>query len=173
MLIGAYGMFWSRHLVNWQPGSGSVPWQLLGSLGVNAPGFQVADFRRARGVYVLFDDFGAYYTGLAMGSGGLGSRLKQHLTDGHAGRWDRFCWFSFDAVASRRSADGTTAIRRREKPVPSRDTEVIRELEALLITIMNTRNTNQMRFLSAKQWRQVSHEDSEAALDKVYAIRNG
>ncbi len=124
-----YAMFWSKHLFNWQPGSGSVPRQMLGSLGTNAAGYQVVDFRKARGMYVLSDDFVASYMGLAMGVGGLGARLKRHLSDGHADKWDRFCRFSFSSVAKKRSSGGPTPMVRREKSVPGKDTEVIGELE--------------------------------------------
>ena len=61
MLIGAYGMFWDRDGVDWNPGSGPNAWRLLGRLGANRPGLRIADFRPARGVYLLFDNHGAHY----------------------------------------------------------------------------------------------------------------
>jgi Restriction Enzyme Adenine Methylase Associated len=42
---------------------------------------------RRQGVYALYDDQDLYYVGLASD---LSSRLKAHLRDKHAGRWDRF-----------------------------------------------------------------------------------
>ncbi|MGQ0467697.1 MAG: GIY-YIG nuclease family protein [Sporichthyaceae bacterium] len=167
MLIGAYGMFWSREEVDWNPGSGPNAWQLLGSVGKQKPKLRVADFRRARGVYILFDHFGAHYVGLARGSGGIGERLKAHTADRHAASWERFCWFSFDGVGEKTNAHGMTALEPRSKPVPTQDESVIGELEALLITILGTRGQNKMRFERAEQWSQVPFHASDALLGKL------
>jgi len=129
MLIGAYGEFWDAYLVDWHPGSGSRSWRLLGRSGQYLPGLRVVDFRHARGVYVLYDHHGAYYAGLARGTGGIGGRLKKHLTDDHAGRWQRFSWYSFDSVSKRHDrTTGLHEVARRDKPVPASDEAVIREL---------------------------------------------
>ncbi|HXX21787.1 MAG TPA: hypothetical protein VEO19_01405 [Terriglobia bacterium] len=42
---------------------------------------------RRQGVYALYDDDHLYYVGLASN---LSSRLKAHLSDKHAGQWNRF-----------------------------------------------------------------------------------
>lgn len=167
MLIGAYGMFWQRHEVDWQPGSGPSAWRLLGRHGQHKPKLRLTDFRKARGVYILFDDFGAYYTGLAKGAGGLGERLKIHTADKHKNQWDRFCWFSFDSVSKQQLADGTQRLVKREKPVPSKDASVIRELEALLITVLGTRRQNKMKFENADCWEQVGWYETEKFCSKV------
>ncbi len=169
MLIGAYGMFWERDGVDWNPGSGSAAWRLLGRRGVNRPGLRVADFRRARGVYILFDHHGAHYVGLARGAGGLGERLKQHLSDTHADKWQRFCWFAFDGVGYHAGTDGFHPVQFRDQPVPAADEEVIRELEALLITVLGTRGQNKMKFQAAEGWTQVPWWDQEAWLSRVEA----
>ncbi len=92
-LFGAFGMFWNADEVSWSPGSGPSAWQLLGRQYRNAGSIRLCDFRRARGVYILFDDFGPVYVGLARGRGGLGGRLKDHRSDHLGGTWSRFCWF--------------------------------------------------------------------------------
>ncbi len=69
-LFGAFGMFWDRANVDWSPGGGPQAWQLLGVSGGRTP--TVCDFRLARGFYLLFDDHGAHYVGIARGSQGLG-----------------------------------------------------------------------------------------------------
>jgi hypothetical protein len=54
------------------------------------------DFRKQRGVYVLYDDaFKLVYVGQAGGGNNqrLFDRLKQHTTDPLASRWNRFSWF--------------------------------------------------------------------------------
>lgn len=52
-------------------------------------------------------------------------------------------------------ATGVRRLKKRNQPVPLSQDEVIGEIEALLITIMNTRNVNQMRFKSASRCEQV------------------
>ena len=153
MLIGAYAEFWDIYQVDWHPGSGSNRWSLLGKNGQNLPGLRVVDFRRARGVYVLYDNHGAYYAGLARGASGLGGRIKDHMSDDHANKWQRFSWYSFDSVAKRPEREsGLHAVSRRDKPVPASDEAVIRELEALLITVLGTRGQRRMKFQAADQW---------------------
>lgn len=151
-------MFWERDAVQWYPGSGRQ-WQMLGRKGSYRPGLRVVDFRRARGVYVLFHRHGAYYAGLAQGSAGLGGRLKQHLSDEHQDKWQRFCWFSFDSVGPAVGSDGLYPVSLRNDPVPTDGRVVIRELEALLITILGTGRQNKMKFAGADEWLQVPWDD--------------
>jgi hypothetical protein len=168
VLIGAFGEFWDARLVDWFPGPGKA-WSLLGKRGQYLPGLRVVDFRRARGVYVLYDDHGAYYAGLARGTGGIGGRLKDHMSDSDAGHWSRFSWYSFDGVARRYNREtGLHDILRRDKPVPASDEAVIRELEALLITVLGTRGQNRMRFQAAELWQQVSESDKPGVLKKIH-----
>jgi len=49
MLVGAYGMFWDRSLIDWN----AHGWRMLGRQGMNAGTIKIADFRKARGVYCL------------------------------------------------------------------------------------------------------------------------
>lgn len=167
VLIGAYGMFWYRGEVDFELTEGATTWDMLGRRGMNAPTMRTVDFRRARGVYVLFDDYGAYYVGLARGKGGLGGRLRDHTRDKHAENWSRFCWFSFDGVADEKDDRGLHLVEARDQPVPGDAESVIRELEALLITILNTRNTNTMRFQDAEPWEQVEWHERTKWLAKV------
>jgi hypothetical protein len=90
-IFGAYGMFWQREEVNWNPGSGPSAWQLLGRVNQRNPALRVCDFRRAQGFSVLFDEFRAVYVGLAKGEHGIGSRLRSHHTTRND--WQRFSWF--------------------------------------------------------------------------------
>jgi hypothetical protein len=83
-------MFWERDFVQWNPGAGSSAAYLIGGRGTNKPALRMANFRKARGVYVLFDDHRSYYVSLAPGAGGLAERLKQHTSDVHRKRWTRF-----------------------------------------------------------------------------------
>ena len=167
MLVGAYGMFWLRDEVDWNPGSGPNAWSLLGRVGERRPKLRVVDFRRARGVYILFGDHGAHYVGLARGVGGIGERLQAHTRNDHKNAWQRFCWFSFDRVGSRRNTPGLTMLERRDKPVPANGEEVIREMEALLITVLGARGQNVMKFAAAECWEQIAFYDSDNYLARV------
>ena len=160
-------MFWDRGSVNWSPGSGRQAWQLLGVSSGRTP--TVCDFRLARGFYILFDDHGAHYVGIARGTQGLGARLQDH----HANKptWSRFCWFSFDDVVAG-TLDGWSAVDQRDA-VRKADAElVVRECEALLIEVLGTGRTlkhtseghrvrvqNSMNFAGASKWRQLHAED--------------
>ena len=165
-LLGAYGLFWSKDEVNWSPGS-RRSWQLLGKRGVNSGTLQVCDFRRARGFYILFDDYGAYYVGLARGKEGIGQRLKSHVKDSSKS-WSRFCWFSFDDVVAT-DDHGWSELAVRDAVKASSAEHVLRELEALLIIGLGTRDQNKMRFQAAEEWTQVTTADAlpRGALHKI------
>lgn len=153
MLIGAYGTFWDRGLVDWHQHG----WRLLGRQGVQRGTIKVADFRKARGVYVLYSDSGIYYVGLASGAGGIGSRLKDHLTDDHRDAWSRFSWFAFDSPSeSEMYPDGV--IKHEEwSSVEGTDVVIIRELEALLLAVTSPPgNVQRTRFQHGAEWLQVA-----------------
>lgn len=129
MLIGSYGEFWQRDLVDWSQHG----WRLLGRRNLRAPALQIADFRRARGVYVLYDDVGTYYVGLAGPNGTIGARIKAHTTDHLAPYWSRFSWFSFDSPCDEPDADGIRGVDQYDYYFHGDAVEVvIRDFEALL-----------------------------------------
>lgn len=165
-LVGAHGLFWERSAVDWTPGSGRA-WQLLGVRGRSRATARVCDFRRARGFYVLFNDYGATYVGLARGTDGLGQRLRKHTKDQFKD-WSRFCWFSFDdVVATQHTGWDTIDLDDNTRDVSAET--AIRELEALMIKILGIKNQNQMRFHSGELWRQATWEDCypDGVLSKV------
>lgn len=171
-LIGAYGMFWQTNEVNWTPGLGKS-WQLLGRRGSNANALRVCDFRAARGFYILFDDYGATYVGLALGSQGIAARLVKHVKNTNK-NWSRFCWFSFDDVVALKDAPGWSVIEERDaiQEVSARTT--VRELEALLIMVLGAKdNKAQMKFIAGKPWQQVTVQDCQPghALTKIDQAR--
>ncbi len=180
-LFGAFGMFWDRSAVNWSPGGGRQAWQLLGVSGGRKP--TVCDFRLARGFYILFDDHGAHYVGIARGNDGLGARLQQH--DANKPTWSRFCWFSFDDVVTG-TLDGWSLVDQRDA-VRKADAElVVRECEALLIEVLGTGRTlkhttegrkvrvqNSMNFAGASRWRQLYAEDFHPGGVGLRVDRNG
>ncbi len=96
MLIRAYGMFWNPEVVDWgQPGAGNKG-TLAGKVKVSGRTYSI-DFWNAYGIYVLHQDFRAIYVGKAAETR-LGSRVRNHLADRFAGRWDMFSWFSLSKI---------------------------------------------------------------------------
>ena len=152
MIIGAYGRFWERDQVDW----GSRSWQLLGRQGLNQGTLQIADFRRARGVYVLYNEVGVYYVGLASGDQGIGGRLKNHLVDKHGSGWTRFSWFAFDGPGETQDADGVFRIEQKDS-VDLEAPVLIRDLEALLqVALQPFANRSVTRFANGVEWIQVA-----------------
>lgn len=152
-------MFWDRSLVDWKAHN----WRLLGRRGRNSGTIKIADFRRARGIYVLYSDTGIYYVGLASSAGGIGGRLKDHTKDTHERAWTRFSWFAFDGHSEvEKYSDGVL----KHEPIESvqaGDKVVIRELEALLQAVTSPPgNANRTRFLEAgPEWHQVAEVTPE------------
>lgn len=157
-LIGAFGMFWNRDEVNWNPGSGPAAWQLLGRINKNKGPLRVCDFRRAHGFYVLFDEFRATYVGLARGQHGIGSRLRTH-NNSKDKEWQRFCWFAFDDVLDAKKREGWSVTRHKDQISKASADLVLRECEALLITILGSKAQNKMKFQDAKEWHQLRESD--------------
>jgi hypothetical protein len=96
-MILAFGELWNPDTINWgSPGAGNAG-QLLGKYnfaraGQSPPRIQTVDFWNETGVYVLLNEFKAVYVGKADKTV-LGIRLRNHLSDRFAGRWDMFSWY--------------------------------------------------------------------------------
>lgn len=138
--------------------------------GERRPGLRVCDFRPARGFYVLFDDHGAHYVGIARGQDGLGARLQKHNAE--KSTWSRFCWFAFDDVVDG-GRDGWSRVDKRDAVESASPDLVLRECEALLIEVLGTgrvlkhseggrqvRVQNNMQFAAgAVRWEQLHEGD--------------
>jgi hypothetical protein len=74
---------------------------------------------RRQGVYALYSEDDLYYVGLASD---LSSRLKAHLRDKHAERWDRFSVYL--TIGSRHLRELEALILRVLKPIPQGNTKV-------------------------------------------------
>jgi len=167
VLIHAYGLFWRSDEVDWWPKAGSGgAFQLLGRVGKVYPALQVADFRTQHGIYVLYNDWGSYYVGLAS-TGTMGRRLRSHTRDKHAGKWDRFSWFGFDRVLTSRDVSGLQRLKRMPLKQRVEPAEMIRDLEATLIHVMPTVNRRNETFKDADEWRQVERSEKGRYLDRV------
>jgi hypothetical protein len=170
MLIRAYGMFWEREEVNWLSDSpGGASFRLLGHCGTNRPKLRVVDFARQAGLYVLYNDYGAYYVGLTT-EARLGYRLRDHTRDKHHDHWDRFCWFGFRYVLKRTNADGTNQLRDLATWKGLQPRAAIADMEAALIMVLNPKgNMNEMRFHNAERWDQVRLSETTKYLKRVAA----
>jgi hypothetical protein len=99
MLIRAFASYWNPDVVDWGAKGPGNRGHLVGKAKVNGTQ-KTVDFWDAKGLYVLHDEFRTVYVGQAFART-LGPRLRDHLTDRFAGRWDMFSWFSLSSVTKR------------------------------------------------------------------------
>jgi hypothetical protein len=163
-------LFWSADEVEWNPGAGSSNrFRLLGRIGQNKGKLQVCDFRPVRGIYVLYDDYGPYYVGLARDAG-IGRRLRRHRNDSHRDKWDRFSWFGFQHVLASSLTDGTRQLGAVPTRLLTESKRTIGDIEALLIQALGTQhrgNSQEMRFGVARPWTQVMAHEVDTYLERV------
>lgn len=96
MLIRTYGQFWNPDAVDWGKKGPGNKGSLVGKAKVNSATYTI-DFWDQVGIYVLHDEFRTVYVGKAMDQA-LGKRLRDHLTDRFAGRWDMFSWYGLKGL---------------------------------------------------------------------------
>ena len=132
-LIHAYGLFWRRDEINWNPGKGNAnEFRLLGRDGSNAGTLRIIDARLQAGLYILYGNYGPYYVGKAQS---LGTRLKRHLSDEHSEKWDRFLWFGFNPVLVTRDNYGIKKLGKVAQSKHVTPQSIIEDVEALLIVL--------------------------------------
>jgi hypothetical protein len=90
-LIRAYGEFWQKEALNRQHRVNRDQGRLPGTAMIGGRRVTV-DVWRQRGIYVLLSNYKPVYVGKASNKD-LGSRLRDHMRDRHAGRWDMFSWY--------------------------------------------------------------------------------
>lgn len=161
MAIKSYGLFWRADEIDWHPGKGVRSFHLFGRNGTNTNRIEMADFRMQQGIYILYDDYGPYYVGLTRMQG-LGKRLKDHRSDEHRGKWDRFSWFGFCALLVANKTTGLRPLRKMPESQIAAPKKWIGDVEALLILAMGTSaNFRQMNFHGAQKWTQVEEDRVE------------
>lgn len=166
MIVKNYGLFWRVDEVNWNPGGGN-PFNLFGRHGMIRPKIRLADFRNQRGIYILYGNYGPYYVGLTR-ERGLGLRLKDHLSDRHDGKWDRFSWFGFRAVNDESDNIGVRQTSEEDEEAQVNTNSIIGDIEALLIKAMGThQNILQMNFADGNEWKQVKIDEIETYKGRV------
>jgi hypothetical protein len=149
-MIKTYGLHWRVDQVNWgKPGKGNSG-TLLGAerRSKNAPR---VNFRRQRGVYVLYSEYEIVYIGqTGAGNDRLFRRLKRHRSDHLSERWDRFSWFGTQAVI------GGNKLKADNDAVKIGIPDALDIMEAVAIAISEPRlNLKRGNWGAAKQYFQV------------------
>jgi len=167
MLIKNFGLFWRVDEIDWYPGQGEKnAFRLLGRQGKNLPGLKLADFRFQQGIYILYSNYGPYYTGLTTEQG-LGKRLQDHLADKHAEKWDRFSWFGFKELCQKKNDSKLYPLKDLANIETGKTSIIIRDTEALLIRAMGLNNIAQTNFSQADEWVQVKEHEVEHYIGKI------
>lgn len=104
MLIKSYGEFWNPDIIDWGSKGKGNSGSLMGKVklektegGTSKKYSTIINFWNAKGIYVLYNDYEPIYVGKAFLTP-LGIRLRDHLTDRLAGRWEMFSWFSLSII---------------------------------------------------------------------------
>lgn len=168
MKITSFGLFWRESEIDWNPGQGyRDSFRLLGRKGANRGTIQITDFRFQQGIYILYDEYGPSYVGLTRAQG-LGKRLKDHLDDHLAGKWDRFSWFGFRPIGQANSKSGILELDQPPEDLTDDTNTTIGDLEALLIRAIGPkRNTAYPSFKGADEWIQIEYEEQDQYLKRV------
>jgi hypothetical protein len=175
VLIRAYGLFWKADEIDWNPvrggGRDELPkFALLGRRGSRASGLRVADFMDQRGIYILYGDYGPHYVGVTSRRG-LGVRLKEHRTDRHSNRWDRFSWYGFWTVGRRRDPLGLSVLSEMAETKSVVQSHMILEMESLLIHAMGLHNIHKGRFPAGEEWTQIRRDEQEDYMGRLQSGR--
>lgn len=96
MIIRAFGQYWNPEIVSWGKKGPGNQGKLVGKVKIDTLTYNI-DFWNAIGIYILHDSFRPIYVGKAFGTK-IGPRLRDHLTDRFAGRWDMFSWFTLSTI---------------------------------------------------------------------------
>ena len=141
-----------------------MKFRLLGRVGKNLPKLRIVDLREQRGIYVLYGNHGASYVGLAT-ENRLGYRLRDH--HGNKAEWEKFSWFAFDEVLLEHTDENGICVLQK-RSFGGGDTEgMIKDVEAILIKVLNTKNIKDARFGAAREWAQVGRADIEHYLQRA------
>ena len=133
MTIKNYGLMWNRDRVHWG-GTRANPGNLMGCGPIQKPKKDQMDvnFRAQIGVYILYQNENVVYVGqTGSGTDPLFRRLKQHMADHLADRWDKFSWFGVRRV----NQDGTLN-RAKGQSRKMGANEILDLLEGLLIGVV-------------------------------------
>jgi hypothetical protein len=178
-LIATYGLFWRADAL--QPSrsaagsnsSGKRHIELIGKRGRGA-GLKVADFSEQNGLYILYDPYGPYYVGI-VGRDRLAKRIRSHhLTNHHAGKWDRFSWFGWLPLSEKTGIRGFHQLRERELAQPVTPGHAVRDIEAMLIRSLDPKaNRSNAAFVEAEEWSQVPADEIPEYIGRLRRLAAG
>lgn len=153
MLVQNVGLFWEKDDVYW--GGRNNPGCLLGKPCNQLRGNPI-DFREQAGIYVLYADYQMIYVGqTGAKEQKLLFRLRQHLSDDLAGRWDRFSWFGIRRILK----DGS--LSQVNQSSHSNLDDVLNHMEAILIHAAEPPLNRQGGKFGAKVTRVIQFRDEE------------
>jgi len=152
------GLFWKRDLVRWRGNRGVGPSRLAGQRQTAKKRGEV-DFWEQSGIYALYADYRLIYVGQAGLSDRsfLGNRLKRHLTDESAGRWDIFSWFGLQKVK------GNNELGMRSEVKISSRADLANVLEGILIEVAEPPMNSQKGRFGRRVERYIQVDDSTDA----------
>ena len=167
VLIRCFGEYWSPHHVEWGRRGPGGKGTLMGEYGPSRRRRPVNVWNQ-RGVYILHDSWEVVYVGKADGTP-LGSRLKSHLSDRHAGRCDRFSWYGVIGVVANGPSKGKLGADPATKTVDVAD--VIDTLESFLLAVDPPRNRRREKIPNAIEVFQAASEPPKPVASSLEEIK--
>ena len=83
--------------------------------------------------------------------------------------WDRFCWFGFRGVLNGTDENGFQKLKKMANNNLTKTHMVIGDIEALLMRVMNVKNTAKMSFADAEEWNQIRKDEVEKYTSRLDA----
>jgi len=150
------GLLWKRDWVRWKGDRGIGRARLAGKRRYAKTKGEV-DFWAQTGIYSLYADYRLVYVGQAglSDKSCLGNRLKAHLLDDLAGRWDMFSWFGLQKV---RTTDNKVG-NRKQVNVSSRS-HLANVLEGIIIEVAEPPMNSQKGRFGKRVERYIQVDDS-------------
>jgi hypothetical protein len=167
-LITSYGLFWKLDETEWFSVDGHKgKHRLLGRLSKKRSLLRIADFWSQSGIYVLYGNYGLYYIGVSGHE--VGKRIHDHLTDDHAGEWDRFSWFGFREVTESRDLAGLLLLGKAQTTSAIRLSKARGDIEAILFRAFAGPGNRKRPSFGAKleQWEQIKLADVPTILERA------
>lgn len=154
-IVHNMGLYWHRDRVRWS-GNRRVGQHRLAGRRVDARRRGEVDFWSQTGIYALYADYRLVYVGQAglTDRSCLGVRLKDHLADDLAGRWDMFSWFGLQPVLRNNS------LRRRGNFNLTRRAHLANVLEGIVIEVAEPPMNSQKGRFGKRVERYVQVDDS-------------
>ncbi len=96
----------------------------------------------------------------------MGGRLKQHPSDSHGNKRNRFSWFGFRRDLAGKDNNGFNKLKDVAETQNVAPKTVIEDIEAVLIKAMGLSNINEMNIGKAKEWAQIKSIEEASYIEK-------